>query len=753
MKNKLYKSIKVGILLMGGVLFSSILRAQVTFTAVTSGSWDVAATWGNVPPPPHILSSLDQVTINSGVTVTMDSTVIINNLLAQVTVTGTLSSPNAMSLIVTSGTLTGGGTITVGNLTLNSGGTFSFAGNATVQNFTNSIASLTSTANITVNNAMTLSGIISIQTGGVLSMGSNTEVIASGGYLSLSGGSLNLSASYDVDYMSTSVTAGLELSGSGLHSVNVNVGGGNNVTLSSGVTVNDSLTLTSGTLVLNGNTLTVDGQVSGSGTITGDALADMVVNTTGGISSTIMFTSGGQMLNNLTVNVGSGNSVKIGNDLTIDGTLALTGGNIDISNDSLTLNGTFSGSGMFAVNSNSGLIINTAGSIVTPLSFSGSIGELHLNTGTNFTVDLGNNLTVANKLILQSGTLVLNGNNLTISGDISASGSGNIFSTASSDVIVNSAVSPTGSLTFELPGNTVNNLRIDVGGGGSVTMGSDVIIQSSLAFTAGHVTTGGHNIQIASGGSITGANSNAYVITDVNGLLTMSVDAADSANLRVGTSTYYFPASIKLNAGSSTGTVSVNVSSGVYGQGTTGVQISAVQPLVDATWEFETNISSNLNYNMRLQWDPSAEVNGFVHTNDYISHYTSNAWDLGAYTNASAAGGGMFAIERTSLTSMSPFSVFDASTVPTSVNEVANTNGQLTVYPNPASESINIANVNPTETTYADIINVCGQVMGTFKMNNTNINTIPVGALAQGVYFVRVYNDKINVVEKFVKAE
>jgi len=753
MKKRIYKSIKIGLLFAGFILFNGFAKAQ-TYTAVASGSWSSAATWSGAVVPPHNLTSLQQVTIGSGFTVTLDSSVIINSVLAQVTVTGTLSSTNAMSVIVTSGTLTGAGTINVGNVVLNSGGTFSFSGNMTVQNFTNAVLSLTSTADITVNNIMTLSGVISISTSGLLSMGSNTTIVISGGQLAVSGGSLDLSSSYNVDYISGSASAGMELSGSALHTVNVNVGGGNSVTLSTNALVNDSLILTSGAFVLNGNTLTLNGQVSGAGTISGDAVADMIVNTSGGISAPVMFTSGYQMLNNLTVNVGGGNSIKLGNDLAIQGTLALTGGNLDISNDSLTLNGTFNGTGMLMVNSNSGLIINTAGSIATPISFSGSIGELRLNTGTNYTVDLGNNLTVASKLILQSGTLVLNGNNLTISGDISASGSGNIFSTASSDVIVNSSVSPTGKLTFELPGNTVDNLRINIGGGGTLVMGSDVIIQNSLAFTAGHVSTNVHNIEIASGGTITGANSNSYVITDsAAGMLTMNATTVDSSNFRVGTPSYYFPASIKLNAGSSTGTVSVNVSSGVYAQGTTGVKISSNQPLVNATWLFQTSISSGLNYDMHLQWDPSTEVNGFVHTNDYIAHYTSGSWNAGTYTNASAAGGGMFAVERTGLTSMSPFSVFDASTQPTSVNDIVNSNSQFEVYPNPASGSITILNGANVTDLYADIVNVCGQVMGTYKMNNTNITTIPVNGLAGGVYFVRLYNDKVNTIEKFIKVE
>jgi hypothetical protein len=751
MKNKISKSIKLILLLICGIFSTEAASALGSYTAVASGNWSSTATWGGTAPP-FTLSAGDQITVSTGITVTMDSTVTVNGALAQLSVAGTLqAAANKWYLNVNTGTLTGAGTINVGHIALGSGGTFSFTGSMTALVFSNSILNLSSTANINVTDSLVLMGVLGVQTGGVLGMGSSSTITVAGGQLSLTGGTLNLSSSYNVNYVSSSSTTGMELSGSGLNNININVGTGNSVTLGNNLTVNDSLELTSGTLILNGDSLVINGKAVGSATITGDASADLTVNTTGGIMPTFTFATGGQTLKNLTINVGSGNSVKVASNLSVNGYLTLTGGSdIDISGQSLTLNGSFSGSGMLIVNSASSLAINSANSIVPVISLFGSaIRKFALNVGSGNTVTLGKAM-VVDTLDMQSGTLVLNNNNLTVTGDIVAGGSGAIFSTANSNVTISTLASTSGMLTFSYPGSTVNNLYIVIGAAGSVTMGSDVMIQGTLSFTSGYLNTGNHNVQV---NYVSGSNSNSYVITGANGTLTLNATTSAAAYFPVGTADEYLPASITLNAGSSTGTIGVNVSDGVYAQGTGGTLISTSQPMVNATWNFQTNISSSLNYNMELEWAPSSEVNAFVHSNDYISHYTSGNWDATTYAKATAIGGGMYSIQRAGLTSMSPFAVFDSSTAPTGVNTIVNAS-QFLVYPNPATENINVVNtLNSNKLVYIDVVNMLGQTVSTSEMNNSSTITISLKGLVSGVYFLKFYNEDSTVIEKFVKAE
>ncbi len=512
---------------------------------------------------------------------------------------------------------------------------------------------------------------------------------------------------------------------------------------------NDSLKMVSGSLTLNGYALTVNKSVSGGATFTGDASADIAINTPGGISVPLSFTSGSEMLNNLTLNVGSGNSVALGSKLTVSGTLNLVSGSkFDISGRSLTMSGNYNGTGSIDVNSSSSVTINSAASITTPMAFSGaSMGSFVLNIGGGNTVTLGSDLSVANSFSMQSGTLVLNGYSLSIMGDIVAAGSGLIASSPTSNITVSSAVSPSGSLTFQYPNNVVNNFNVSIGAAGTVNLGSDMVIQGSLNFVSGHVDVVGNNLQIASSGSITGANNNSYVITETGGYLTMNATLSGPANFAVGTASAYFPATITLNPSSATGTVGVNASSGVYSQGTTGTLISNTQPLVNATWMYQTSIVSGLSATMQLTWSPAAEVNGFVHTGDYISHYDGSNWDVSSPMTAMASGG-MFSIIRANITSFSPYAVFDQSTM--GVNEVVD-NDQFEIYPNPATDNLYVKiGSGFSGLINADIFNILGQVVESVTITNST-KTIPLSGLNRGNYFIKLYNDTTSVVRKFVK--
>ena len=750
MKTNLSNSIKIGLVLFAATLVSGRVSGA-TFTAVASGNWSSSATWGGSAPP-FTLGATDQVTIGAGLTVTMDSVITVNGLLAQITVSGTLTSATN-SLIVTTGTVTGSGTINANKVILNSGGTFSFSGSVSANTFTNSIASLSSTAMIMVNNTLNLTGILSVQTGGSLTMGSGSVVNISGASLSVSGGTLSLSSAYTVNYISASTTAGMELSGSGLGNVTVNVSSGNSVALGANASLNDSLKLISGSLMLNGYNLTLNGKVSGSGTLMGDANANLTINTSGGLATPIAFASSYQLLNNFMLNVGSGSSVALVSNLAVNGTLSLSGGsNLDINGVMLTLNGSYSGTGSLKVNAASTLDIEASSSIATAISLSGSIGTFKLNVSTGNTVTMGTDLNVG-ILNLETGTLVLNGHNLSINGDIAASGSGMVFATSASNVSVTATGSTSGSLSFSYPGNIVNNFTVNIGAAGSVMLASNLTINGALNFIAGHINIGANNLQIGASGSISGANANAYVITGAGGYLTMNAAVATTDNFPVGTVSFYSPAGITLNTGSSTGTVGVNVSQGVYEQGTSGTLLSSSQPMVNATWLFQTSITSGLNANMQLTWSPAMEVNGFIHTDDYISHYSSitNAWDnIGDSMNATAVGGGMFSIQRTGVTSMSPFAIFDQSTV-TGINELSTSGSTFDIYPNPASENLTVRNnTGSTTLLYADIYNVIGQRVGGYTLTSTE-TVIPVAGLPSGQYFIKLYNDNTTVMKKFIK--
>lgn len=752
MKNKVKNPLKLvslfaGLLMVGNVAFGA------TYTAVASGNWSSAATWGGSAPPFNITGT-DQVNVGIGLTVNMDQNVTLNNALASIYVGGTLTGSSNVKMTIASGSLSGSGSITTSNMMLSAGGLFNFSGSLTVDTLTNAIVSLSNTSQITVNNTLELPAVVNLMLGSSLTMEANSNIIVSGGDVVVSGGTLNLSARYNVIYMPGSINAGAELSGSGLDKVTVAVGSGNTVSLSSNLITNDSLKFISGALTLNGNNLTVNGALTGSILIAGSASSNLAINTAGGVAASVSFPTNSQNMGNLNINVGSGNSVQLGSNLDVHGTLTIASGSqLNINGEALTLGGDLNGTGTLVVNSGSQLSFTGNNSITGSIMLSGSsLGKFMLNIGNSNKATLATDLNV-DTLSMQSGMLVLNNRNLTINAGIAANGTGVVVSRASSNITVNSSASLIGALSFSATADTVNNLTVNVAGGGQLQLGSDAVVNGKLTFTSGYLNVQTNNLAIGAAGSINGANSNAYVITGTGGYLTMFTTVGNNTMFEVGTPSHYFPAAINLNPGSAVGTIGVNASSGVYSSGVSGVEISNYEPMVNATWLFQNNIGTGLNATMQLSWEASAEVNGFMHTGDYISHYASGTWDdIMSDTMTATLSGSLYTVTRANVVSMSPFAVFDQSTVPTSVATVNSAANGFVIYPNPTNSNLYITNpaINTGNTIYVEVYNTLGQVVAKTQYNN-QLLVLPVSSLPSGDYLVRLYNDNMSVVKKFIK--
>lgn len=816
-------------LVLTGISYGSI------FTATTSGNFSSTATWaGGIVPPTTIL--LDQITIQSGVTVNLDNNITINGVLAQLDVEGTLNTANSSSLSIDLGTLTGAGTILLNAIDINAGSTISFTGSLTAN--TLGIANgFQSSAHIIAGQTLNLiSGTLSLVSGGSLDVSNNGTIVISGGLLSVgTGGSVGLTGNYNVIYTSNSSIAGVELTGSGLQNVTVNVNSSSSVTLTSNLTVAGTLSFTGGTLILAGYNLTINGAVaaSGTGTVSSTSASNISINTSGGTTGTITFSGIASAVNNLTINVGAGNQANIGGMVTVNGTLQLSTGMLSFNNAALTINGNVSGSGSLSGNSSSNLTVTTSGGLATALNFAvggqsindfnisvgsgnfvtlgsaltvngtlslaggsninlngytltvgatgsitgtgsivansssgltinstggissliitGPIGNLTINSGGSGSVTLGSNVIVSGMLTLQSGSLVLNSYGLTITGDIAASGSGTISSTSNSNISIATTSSITGSLNFSAGANSVGNFTVNIGSGGSINIGTNLNVSGTLNFTAGTMNIGVNALVIGASGTISGTGSTSYVITGPGGYVQIGITAGagTAVNFPIGTSTYFAPANIQLAAGSASGQVQVGVMSNVYAQGTAGVDLSATQPLVDATWNVHSDITSNLNLNLQVIWSAAMEVNGFDHTAAYISHYINSSWDMSATAAATAEAGGMFGLQKNGITSLSPFAVFNQGTA-TAIAEI-NTDVMFRVFPNPANDNIIVQNIAAsTEPVNMDIYNSTGQLMGNYKLTDAT-STVSVKGLASGSYSIKFYNNKMSSTKSFIK--
>ncbi len=722
-------------------------KANATlYTAVLSGSFSSAATWGGIIPG-SLLSS-DIIIIPAGINVSLTGIEEFSGS-SSLTVDGMLTGG---TLIMTSGTLAGIGSIDVDSAALGLTTGFSFTGDLTARALTSTGTTISGGANILATQSLHLvSGTMNVASGD-LTLGNNSTIMRSGGDLSTSGsGALDLDSVYNVMYVSSSATTGAELGGSMLNNIMINVSG--TVTMAGNASLNGMLTLTNGTLALNGHTFTFNGSsdlsASGAGVFSGSSSSDIVINSTSGLTGALRFATGSSdMLNNLTVNTTSGNAM-LGTDLSINSVLNLSSGALSLNGHTLTIasSGDITGSGTLSGSSMSNLVINATGGVTGMLKFSSGsslLNNLTINT-TSGGATIGSNLNLNGMLSLTSGSLTLGSHTLTLSGsaDIAVSGTGSLMGSATSNLVLNTTGSITGALNFASVGNMQNNLTVNMGSGSTLSLGSNLMIDGALNLMSGRIKLGSNNLSLGATGTVTGGSLNSYVVTDGTGTLTLSLAASTTDSFMVGTMSSFAPLALSANASATTGDASVNVGSGVMANGTTGTLLSGSESMVNATW-YVSSIASTVNYNMTAMWTAALEVNGFDRGHAFISHYTSGAWD--AYMpSAAGTSGSLYNMTRTGITSLSPFMVTDHAIGTTSVASVAGNDGKVSFYPNPATSTLHLSNAADVHNIH--IMDVTGnRVFTSAASDNINVSSLPAGA-----YEIQFIGKNLNVVQKFIK--
>jgi len=390
-----------------------------TFTAIASGNFTSATTWGGLVP--GSLISSDVIIIPAGITVNLDATAVFSGT-SSLLVDGTLTSgTSSTALIMTSGALAGAGNIPADSMVLGLTSGLSFTGNLWARNATSLGTNITTAATVKVKNTLRLmAGAMNI-TAGSLTMYNNSAIVLSGGTLAYSGaGMLYLDSMYSVTYTSASATSGVELQGSGLRDVTVNLAG--TVTLSTNLYENGNLTLSSGTLALNGHMLTIGSGgnliTTGSGNISGNTLSDISIMSSGSLTGALTFAgSGGNTIRNLTINMGSGSAnVTLGNSLTMTGTLNLQNGRIILGSNNLSIN---AGGMVTGGTSNSYVVADGTGKL-----------SLNLAAGGTDTFDVGT--------ISHYSPVVIRAASGSASGDVSVNVMGSVYANGTSGSVISS---------------------------------------------------------------------------------------------------------------------------------------------------------------------------------------------------------------------------------------------------------------------------------------------------------------------------
>jgi hypothetical protein len=181
-------------------------------------------------------------------------------------------------------------------------------------------------------------GTLSIEGGSTLTMNAGSLIQVMDGELESSGGTFIGTASYDVEYIGDStVTTGLEITGTGLNDVEVNLGEGE-VILAGNATVGGELELTNGKLNLNTNDLVLNGTLNqdAASPIIGNMDSDLHLNITVTDEDTLYMDDYDQNLGQLVVDV-TGGDIVLGSLLYINDELTMTNGNVVLMNDNLVI--------------------------------------------------------------------------------------------------------------------------------------------------------------------------------------------------------------------------------------------------------------------------------------------------------------------------------------------------------------------------------------------------------------------------------
>lgn len=440
------------------------------------------------------------------------------------------------NLIITGTVTSGGRNLQIeGDLTVDNGGTLDIGVNSANRN------TISGTFLLGTNSTLKIGG------GGTIPANFSTHAIDPTSTIEYYG------VSQTVATLNSSQNYGnLVISGSGLKEVNGTIGIAGDLTVNAGIfSVNTSSanrTSAGGTLtVANGATL----RISGSGTIPANFDTHVIGSTStieynGTSTQTVAVLNSGQNYGNLTVT----NSVKnLGGSITVAGTLAFGGtpNRLVIGSNTLTLQGTITGSltssRNFTGSSTSNLVLSGAFSRTlfldaTTIGTTNVLNNLTLNHNSSVTT-LGNDVVVNGNLTFTAGKLAIAARTLTIKGDFVNTAAGGLRGGSTSKLIINTSSNPTLSMDQTTAGttNALSTLQIN-STGKTVTMAGNLVMNSTLTFTAGKLAVNGNTLTLkglvtntVSGGIVGSSNSNLIINGTVSPSLSFDQTTPGTTNV------------------------------------------------------------------------------------------------------------------------------------------------------------------------------------------------------------------------------
>lgn len=736
--------------------------SAATYTAISSGLWSNTSIWaGGVSPGPS-LGTLDNVIINAGANVMLDMDVEFSGILTSLEVNGSLqSSSSAYFLDMTGGVLLGSGSLTLHNLRFGTIASMTFSGTANVDKMWNNSLSLNLASDLVVNDSLFLdAGAMNLSTGS-LTFTSGTVIRVDDGTLAASGGLLNNGNAYSVTYVGSSKNTGIELAGSGLTDVWINLDNNlQKVFIVGNVNVEGVMHHNQGMINLNGGTLTLIGDYSAVAGVffIGSPTSNLSIQHGSSLSSVLMFDEDADVLNDLTINmVGNSATTYLGSSLTINGTLLLEDGNFSMAADTLTMQtaseivvtdgqlvssgGVFDGDNLYNVTYN-GTLSSMSGLELTGLGLNDLSVMMDDET---LAVYLSNSVVVDGALNLDNGGMELNGSDLTLDGSLQTTSDGWFGGHANSDITFNTDSLVGDTVWFSTANNTFGDITVNAADSSDLMVASNLHAENIL-MTAGGMHIWNNEIWLNTTGAITGANASRFVMIDGTGSLVLNVQiAAPYTMYAVGTDAGYAPVGLQQNTGTA-GYFKVNSINEVWSNGLSGIDfVTDNQTVVSRTWNVQPVSAGALDMNLTAMWQDIFEVNTFDRNDSYIMRYNGVNWDASNQIGAVATPvGNMYQLERENLVSLGQFAVGAGDEL--NISEISPITA--TIYPNPVQNILNCM-VVVDEPTTAKVVDITGNVLHTENVNGNH--SFDFTNYPNGIYYVNYSNSKGSSSYKVIK--
>ena len=395
---------------------------------------------------------------------------------------------------------------------------------------------------------------------------------------------------------------------------------------------------------------------------------------------------------------------------------------------SASFNGNWSNASTWGGN-NPGFDLLTGNSVVIP---------------AGVTVTLDSDLTINGTISLAGGTLDLSGRNLNINGSISASGTGAIIGNNSSSIAFN-GYGGAGTLVFASGSEVINNLTINIHTNSGVFLGSALTVNGLLTLESGSLAIGDNDLVVAGKGIIQGGSSSSYVmIAGTGSLVILLPNSGITCMFPVGTQSNYAPVAVTNNLGEAAA-FSVSAYDGVLSGGSTGNNICLDQNMVNTSWNVTSSTSATANFDVEMFWNTNMQLNSFNNTQAYVSQYTVKGWDTQACGTAKVNSDGSFSLKLAGVTAYSQFAVFGQSAT-TAINNVTANTG-MSLYPNPASSSINISLAQTANYPLLKVFDVQGKEVIIQQIENS-LTVLNINELQRGTYFASLNGQ---AAQKFIK--